>query len=239
MAASRAQTPGAIDFKDHVLIDEVVQKGGHEQWLPLGAPEQRLGKGRNQFFVSEAQCEMAFHLRPGQSIEPQFAAASMNLQILMQPPNRMSTDNGVGRAIGCENKHRSPAIPSREARQNVQRREVAPVQVLENDGQRAIRAQYFQQGRRIRAAFAPVWRRTLRSGKPRGPSPHGNWASGATRSGHGPELPPARTSRPGPDTASQGIDQRVEGFIGAETLRAAPVQRVRRRVETAARSPSR
>ena len=36
------QTPGAIDFKDHLLIDEEVQQGGHEQRLALGAPKQRV-----------------------------------------------------------------------------------------------------------------------------------------------------------------------------------------------------
>ena len=70
--------PSSIDLKDHLLIDEVVQKGGNEQRLPLGSLKQRLEEGQGQFFVREAQREMVLHFRPGQSIKPQFAAAPMN-----------------------------------------------------------------------------------------------------------------------------------------------------------------
>ena len=128
-----AQTPNSIDFKDHVLLDEVVQKGRYEQRLPLSALKQRFGEGQSQFFVSEAQRKMTLYVRPRQSIELQFAAAPMDLQILMQSSNRMSAGNGIGRTIGCENEHRRSSMPPRETRENVKRREVTPVQVLENN----------------------------------------------------------------------------------------------------------
>ena len=94
-----AQSPSTINFKDHLLIDEVIEKRRNEQRLPLGAPKQRLGEGQSQLFVLEPQREIALDLGTGQSIEPQFAAAAMNLKVLMQSPNRMSSDNGIGWAI--------------------------------------------------------------------------------------------------------------------------------------------
>ena len=40
-----AHAPSPINFKDDVLVHEIVQKGRYEQRLPLGALKQRFGEG--------------------------------------------------------------------------------------------------------------------------------------------------------------------------------------------------
>ena len=45
----------------------------------------------------------------------------------------MLADDAVGRPIGSEDQHRGPAVSSREAGEGVQRSQVAPMQIFQNN----------------------------------------------------------------------------------------------------------
>ena len=234
------QTPSAIDFEDHALIDEVVQEGRDEQWLPLGAAEQGLGKGRSQLL------RLGSAVRDGAPPPPVTIGRAAIRCSVRESPNLDAVAELDVRRRWCRSGdrmrgevRRSSALTPREARQNVQRREVTPVQVLENDGQRAIRTQYLHQV----AEFA-------QHSFPCGPE-HFVLKSRAVRlrhkTGHleqpgrrmGPNCLQHRRPAWATTPRHQGIDQRMKGFIRPETLRAAPAQHVDAAVERAARWPSR
>ena len=169
---------------------------------------------------------MALHLHLGQSIEPRFAAMSMNLQILMHSPNRMSACNGVGRAIGCEHEHGSSSITPREKRQNVKRREVTPVEILKNNDQRAIRAQNFHEIAEFAQHSFPCGPehfllkiRAIRLFTEMRHLEHPRWCMS-------PNCLQRGRSAWAATPCHQGIDQRVKGFISPEPLHAAPTQHI-------------
>ena len=57
----------------------------------------------------------------------------------------MSLGHGVNRTIGCKDQHGSLAVLLRKARQDVQGRKVAPMQIFEDDDPWAVRAQDFHE----------------------------------------------------------------------------------------------
>src|SRR5437899_7667381 len=68
----------------------------------------------------------------------------MNLEITMQATDRMPVRGAVGWTIGAKGQHARLAVPAREARHHVERCEVAPMQIFENENPGAAGAQGFQ-----------------------------------------------------------------------------------------------
>src|SRR5215212_10660993 len=133
--------PTPISFDYDAMVDEIFEQRCHEQRLSLGPLEHRVGQNRRQCIVGEPQREITLDFDSRQPIQTQLATAPMYFQILMQAPNRMFLDDTIGGPISTEDQHRGLAGPPCEAREHVQGRKVAPVQVLENDGPWLVRTQ--------------------------------------------------------------------------------------------------
>src|SRR5882757_7886729 len=169
---------------------------------------------------------MSLHLHSRQSIEAQLAAALVYLQILMQAPNGMLADDAIRRPIGTEDQHRGLAISSRKAGEGVQRCQVAPMQILENDYPWTISAQCFHKitefaehalaGRTEHLALkCGALRRTNQSWYLQHPS----WRVGANSCLQFCSVRAATSCH-------QRVDQGQERFIGSEPLGAAPAQQI-------------
>ena len=213
------QAPRAIDFNDCSLIDQIVEQRRDEQRLAPGPLEHRLGQGRSQCVVTEPQREIPLDFCPGQSIETQFGAAPMDPQILVQPPYWMA--GAVGRSIGAEDQHLRLARVSGKAGEHVHRREVAPMQILQDENPRPDGAQRFQKIAKLAqhalagcAEHVLLERGAVRFIDETGYVQQPGWCMGTN-------CHQQFCGVRGPTAACQRVNQRQEGFIGTEPLGAA------------------
>ena len=165
---------------------------------------------------------MSLDLHSRQSIEAQLAAALVYLQILMQAPNGMLADDAICRPIGTEDQHRGLAISSRKAGEGVQRCQIAPMQILENDYPWTIGAQCFHKIAEFaehalagRTEYFALKRGALRRTNQSWYLQHPGWRVGANCCLQFCSIRAATACH-------KRVDQWQKGLIGAESLGAAP-----------------
>ena len=74
-----------------------------------------------------------------QTAERQLRALLVRAQLLLEAAQRVTTQNQLRRSIRGEDQQRTCVGPAREIREHVERRRVAPVQILEDEDERLLR----------------------------------------------------------------------------------------------------
>jgi hypothetical protein len=122
-----------------VALEPIVDDVCHEQRVAGGALVQQRGQLARKAVPRKALREVRADRRLGQRLQRQLRALAASEQLARERRERVPLRDEIAGTVGAEHQQACVAAPARERRDQVDRRAVAPVQVLEDQHQRCRR----------------------------------------------------------------------------------------------------
>jgi len=115
----------------------MVRDAGEEEWIAVAAPVREWGE-RGRDLLSEARTECCPHVVLVEELERQLGPVAVQLQIELERAQRVLVQDHLGRTVGRQQQQAGRLTPPRQRRDQIERRRVAPVQILEDQDQRRV-----------------------------------------------------------------------------------------------------
>ena len=135
------QLPALFMRLDQPFGDQVLDRVHHEERVALAALVDQRGKVRRKPVDGEPGGEVLPHSLLGQVFEWQFFALPTRSKLLLHRLERVPARNQLRRPVGPDHHQVRSPTPAGDVRDQVQRREVAPVKVFQHEHQRRKRRQ--------------------------------------------------------------------------------------------------
>ena len=137
-ASAHAPVVGAAQM---LAVDQVGEHRDQKQRVAVGPLVQQVDQLRRQAVRAEPGVEERADGGLAQQVERQLAAEPVYLQVLLHRPQRMPIEDDVAGAIGADDQHARRLAAASQRRDEVDGGAVAPVQILEDEHERLLRAQ--------------------------------------------------------------------------------------------------
>src|SRR5437867_5740724 len=145
----RVQPPPSVAYDDEPARDKVLDEAHHEQRIALGSPvddARELGWKR---VAREALPQVVGDLRLAQWLQRELLGAPPRVQLESDVLEGVLAPNYIDRTVGADQEQPRGLLPPSEQRDQIDRRCVTPVQVLEHEHQRRLRGQRFDRLRHL------------------------------------------------------------------------------------------
>ena len=135
------QSPAAVLRLDEALGDQVLDRVHHEERIAL----RPLVDDRDEILWKrvhgKSRRDVLSHRVPRQILERQLLTFPSGKELLLHRLERMPAGDQLGRPVGADHHQMRGPPTAGDVRDQVQRREVAPVQVLQHEHERRVRRQ--------------------------------------------------------------------------------------------------
>ena len=143
------QSPGSLLLREDPLRHELIEQRGEKERISVGDLEGRCPEGGWELVGGdgwelvggETKREIPLHVRLGERPESELARMTARQQTSPGRSERMPADDDVGRPVGAEEEEARWLFAHRERRKQVDRRRVAPLEIVEPENQRTLRGE--------------------------------------------------------------------------------------------------
>ncbi len=130
------ESPLSIVLHDRAFVDQILDEIHHEQRVTFGALVNEPGESLLEAMPAQLHVQIRGDVAFAEVLERDFVAQTMRLQLALRAFQRMVAENHLDGPIGPDHHEPGRIAPPREVPDQVERRVIAPVQILEREYQR-------------------------------------------------------------------------------------------------------